>query len=192
MQKHSCSILWSGTQESASRLKKSGEAIQAKETYQRILSDHPDFGEVEQVQKELEDLNKDMAAIDGEQDRVLDLYREELLSKEKLVDQLTKVQDKKRRLDDERRELLAKLDDSGPDVLDRVDVIEYCETIQTRLNGLSGDFEVKRRILGLLVNNIALEGKTVRIRGLIPSTPPQDALKMGQNVGRIASLTSTR
>ena len=41
----------------ASGLNQDGKILQAKETYQKILSDHPDFGEVEQVQKELEDLN---------------------------------------------------------------------------------------------------------------------------------------
>lgn len=41
----------------ASNLKKSGQAVQAKEAYQKILAEHPDFGHVEKVQKELEDLN---------------------------------------------------------------------------------------------------------------------------------------
>jgi LysM repeat protein len=44
----------------ASKLKEDGDIIKAKETYQEILTDHSDFGEVEQVQKDLEDLNMEM------------------------------------------------------------------------------------------------------------------------------------
>ena len=41
----------------ASDLKQEGEIVKAKETYQKILTEHPDFGDVERVQNELEDLN---------------------------------------------------------------------------------------------------------------------------------------
>lgn len=41
----------------ASDLKQDGEAVRAKAIYQKILTEHPDFGDIEQVQKELEDLN---------------------------------------------------------------------------------------------------------------------------------------
>ena len=41
-------------------LKQEGDVVQAKEHYQKILHDHPDFGNVEKAQKELEDLNIDM------------------------------------------------------------------------------------------------------------------------------------
>ena len=44
----------------ASGLKKEGDIVQAKEAYQKILSEHPDVGNVEKVQKELEDLNINM------------------------------------------------------------------------------------------------------------------------------------
>lgn len=38
-------------------LKQDGDIVQAKETYQKILAEHPDFGEVEKAQRELENLN---------------------------------------------------------------------------------------------------------------------------------------
>ncbi|MCK5012702.1 MAG: L,D-transpeptidase family protein [Candidatus Omnitrophica bacterium] len=44
----------------ASSLKQKGEAVQAKETYQKILTEYPDYGDVERVQKELEDLNMEL------------------------------------------------------------------------------------------------------------------------------------
>ncbi|MCK4881421.1 MAG: L,D-transpeptidase family protein [Candidatus Omnitrophica bacterium] len=44
----------------ASGLKKDGEIVQAKEAYQKILTDYPDVGNVEKVQKELEALNMEL------------------------------------------------------------------------------------------------------------------------------------
>ena len=41
----------------ASSLRAKGDIVQAKGAYQKILTDHPDFGDIEKVQKELEDLN---------------------------------------------------------------------------------------------------------------------------------------
>lgn len=41
-------------------LKKEGEILEAKESYQKILSDHSDFSDIEKVQKELEDLNMEL------------------------------------------------------------------------------------------------------------------------------------
>ena len=44
----------------ASSLKQDGDILQAKKAYQKILSDHSDFGDVEKAQKELEDLNMNL------------------------------------------------------------------------------------------------------------------------------------
>jgi lipoprotein-anchoring transpeptidase ErfK/SrfK len=44
----------------ASKLKQEGDIVKAKETYQTIISEHSDFGDVEKVQEELEDLNIQM------------------------------------------------------------------------------------------------------------------------------------
>jgi lipoprotein-anchoring transpeptidase ErfK/SrfK len=51
-----------GTQlyDQAADLRREGETVQAKEAYQKILTEHPDFGDVERVQKELEDLNMEL------------------------------------------------------------------------------------------------------------------------------------
>ena len=40
--------------------KKEGEFLKAKESYQMILTDHPDFLDIEKVQKELEELNMEL------------------------------------------------------------------------------------------------------------------------------------
>jgi len=40
--------------------KKEGEILKAKERYEKILSDHPDFQDIEKMQLELEDLNMEL------------------------------------------------------------------------------------------------------------------------------------
>lgn len=44
----------------ATKLKKEGDVVKAKELYQAILTDHSDFNQVEQVQKDLETLNLEL------------------------------------------------------------------------------------------------------------------------------------
>ncbi|MFZ1946679.1 MAG: hypothetical protein WAW06_03975, partial [bacterium] len=56
-----------------------------------------------------------------------------------------------------------------------------------RLARLNGDFEGKRRILGLLVNKVVVQGKSVRIMGIIPGSSA-DTEAQG-NSGAIASTT---
>jgi len=46
--------------EEASHLKSRGDAVEAKLAYQKILTEAPDFGNIEQVQKDLESLNIQM------------------------------------------------------------------------------------------------------------------------------------
>jgi len=41
-------------------LKKEGEVIKAKESYEKILSEHPDFSDIEKMQMELENLNMEL------------------------------------------------------------------------------------------------------------------------------------
>jgi len=40
--------------------KKEGEILKAKESYEKILSDHPDFPDIEKMQTELENLNMEL------------------------------------------------------------------------------------------------------------------------------------
>jgi site-specific DNA recombinase len=142
------------------------------------------------LRKALQTLEKDLAATELEENRVLDLYREDLISKEKLGNQLAKVQEKRRCLNDEIRALSTRLDKGGPQGFDRGDVLRYCESMRKRITGLSGDSEGKRRILALLVDNIVLEGRTLRIRGIIPAGPLEKGPNSGRNPCHIASLTS--
>jgi hypothetical protein len=142
------------------------------------------------LRKRLESLSREIAGTDQEENRLLDAYREKVISMDQLGGQMEKVQDKRRHLNEERQALVADLGKGVPDGLDKDGITEYCRKIRSRLRGLCGDFEGKRRILGLLVNKIVLEGKTARITGVIPAIPPPKGPELGQDPCRIASLSS--
>jgi site-specific DNA recombinase len=131
--------------------------------------------------RDLKAIEKELVAADGEDNRILDLYREGLILREKLTDQLAKVQEKRKRLSEEKRALTPRLDEGGSGSLNGDDVFRYCESIRARLKALSCDFEGRRRILGLLADEIVLQGKTVRIRGTIPTARH----RKGQDTDRI-------
>ncbi|MFH1221183.1 MAG: hypothetical protein V1694_12120, partial [Candidatus Eisenbacteria bacterium] len=122
---------------------------------------------------DLERIDKRLAAIGMEEGRMLDAYREEVISKDQLRDQIAKVSDKRTRLNEEKQAIMAKVGGNGAGTVDRDDVVHYCGMIRKRLDGLSCDFENKRRILTLLVSRVHLKGRTLRIKGIIPGGDAQ-------------------
>ena len=137
--------------------------------------------------KRLEGLDLEIAATDQEETRVLDAYREKVISMDQLSGQMAKVQEKRKRLGEEKQSIIAKLAKDPAQDLDKADVVQYAQLVRKRVKGLSGDFESKRRRLALLVNKIVLEGTTVRIKGVIPATSGDAA---GLDPCRITSLSS--
>jgi hypothetical protein len=138
------------------------------------------------LRKELADLAKRIEATGKEEKRVLQAYREEVISLGQLRSEIAAVNESRARLAGERQSVLARLDGGSQPTLGRDDAADYCELVQKRLADLNGDFEAKRRILGLLVNKIVVQGKSVRIKGIIPASAGEG---VGES-GRIASTTS--
>jgi hypothetical protein len=98
-----------------------------------------------------------------------------------------RVDDKRQRLAGDREALAARLNETGHEITGGDVAARYCAMVAKGLEGLNGDFEGRRRILGLLVNKIVVQGKSVRIRGIIPARS-SDA-EGGADSGRIASTT---
>jgi site-specific DNA recombinase len=135
---------------------------------------------------ELEKMERAIAAAALEEGRLLDAFREKVISMDQLRDQIGKVNEKKTRLAAEKQSILTRLDGGAPATLGRDDAAEYCKLVQKRLAGLNGDFEAKRRILGLLVDKIVVQGKRVRIKGIIPGRSAEDEAQ-----GSSAAIAST-
>ncbi len=123
----------------------------------------------ESLRGQVERIDRSLAAAEMEEDRMLDAYREKVISMDQLRDQIAKVNDKRARLNDEKQSIVAKLDGNAAAGFDKDDAAHYCETIRRRLGSLSGDFEGKSQVLNLLINKAYLQGSTVRIKGIIPA-----------------------
>ncbi len=139
--------------------------------------------------KEKEDKNKsvrlrDIKVVEAElnnttteENRLLDAYREHIISMEQLKEQMAKIQEKRKTLEQEKQALNKQ--GSPTSVLSiRKAVNDYCRHIERRLEGLRDDFKGKSYLLHSAVNNIILDGKKVRIRGIIPA-----------NVGQLSTLS---
>jgi site-specific DNA recombinase len=136
------------------------------------------------IRSELKRVEKALSAAKGEEGRLLDAYREEIISMEQLRAQMGKVDDKRQRLAGEREGLAARLDCTSDEIVDGDAAARYCAMVAKGLEGVNGDFEGRRRILGLLVNKIVVQGKDVRIRGIIPASA-------GEGVGDSGGIAST-
>ncbi len=131
-------------------------------------------------------MDGDIATTDQEENRILDAYREKVITMGQLDARLSKIKQKKRRLSHEHQDLIERIGEDTSGAVSKGDVAQYYGLIKKRLRALSGDFEGKRHILDMLVNKIVWQGKTVRIRGVIP------AISQGTvpDPCRIASMSS--
>ena len=138
------------------------------------------------IVKDIESLDKDLKDTGNEESRLLDAYRENILSIEQLKDQMTKIQEKKKQVEQEKQSLLVKRENGMSPSAARKTIYDYCQQIEKRLDGLKDDWDGKRYLLSRAVNRIVLNGKQVRIKGIIPAYRPQETFA----IGNIASTIS--
>ena len=150
----------------------------------RLKDKHIDGNSI--ISKDLEGIERRLKNTGREESRLLDAYRESIISMDQLRDQMSKVEDRKKRLDEERRALQAKLESDSSQLLDLNDMEQVCKKISDRLDSIKENFEAKRFILTLLISRIVVQGRRVRIRGLLPTYYPQGKL----NPARIALPSS--
>jgi site-specific DNA recombinase len=123
--------------------------------------------------QDLEEVKKQRARAEEEEGRLLDAYRENIITLDQLKDQMGRLQEKKKALQDEEQRLGAQLQSLSRMVSPEKSIREYCAQISRRLKSIGNDFESRRYLLSLALNQVLVENKTVRIRGIVP-TPPQD------------------
>ena len=123
----------------------------------------------ESIIKDIESIDRELIDIGNEENRLLDAYRENVISKEQLKDQMAKVQNKRSQLEQQKQALVVKHETSVPPILIKRSITDFCKLVKKRLDSLKDDFDGKRYLLSLAINKIVLEGKTVRIKGIIPS-----------------------
>lgn len=120
------------------------------------------------VQKAIEDVDHELQFLKDKADRLLDAYREQIINKDQLRSQMSKVEDDRKRLEFNKQTILTEHDRQLSKSLIHYSVKEFCAKIKKRLKDLENDFDGKRYLLSLAINQILLDRETVKIRGIIP------------------------
>jgi site-specific DNA recombinase len=154
---------------------KVAEAIRNPQLIMRQISKLKDRHEGSKniIRRDLDSIDRSLKNTGREESRLLDAYRESIISMDQLRDQMSKIQDKKKRLHEERAALLAKLENGRSQKVDMNDVEQVCKTISARLDTIRDNFEAKRFIMTLLVSRIVVQGMRVRISAVMPTHFPQ-------------------
>ncbi|MFC1799408.1 recombinase family protein [Candidatus Eisenbacteria bacterium] len=122
---------------------------------------------------EIKSIDKELATADREESRLLDAYTAEAISREQLKARMVKVDEKKRALEDRRRECLHHLEERRAKEFEPESVQQVCEKIAERIEAIRNDFEARRYLLMLLVTRIIIEGRKIRIKVAFPLSYPR-------------------
>lgn len=155
------------------------------------------------IEKDIEVVDRQLKKIEYEESRLLDAFTENIISKEQFKTKMDGIRDKKLLLEKDKQKLSAKKDDNVSPIMAKKSIRDYCRQLEVRLNNLNSNFEGKQYLLSLSVNRIMLEDKKIRIKGVIPyhcqvetnikdiaSTPSQDYKHNMSSVCDTKSTTS--
>lgn len=130
------------------------------------------------------DIDKELARVEAEENRLLDAYRENAMTIDQLKDQMLRLRTRKEEIAQRKQAIAA-----GPvDELTKKDVRahinEYCERIERKLDSIKDDFEAKRFLLTSAMSAVTVTGKHIKMRGELPAPGPSH--------GNIASTSAGR
>ncbi len=117
------------------------------------------------VEEKIKDIDQLIEKTRQEEDRLLDAYKESIISIEQLKEKVTEITAKRNSLITE-KEKLQTSEDRPTKTYIKENVYSYCNAIKNKLQGL--DFNGKRYILTQSVNTITYHKKEALIRGAIP------------------------
>ncbi|MDP8289786.1 MAG: recombinase family protein [Candidatus Susulua stagnicola] len=139
------------------------------------------------LKRDVKAIDKDIKNIDDEESRLLDAYREKVITMEQLKEQMAKVKERRGQLGEEKQKLSSKQESSQSLISSKSTIKDYCKQIERRLNNVKDDFNGKRYLLSLAINKISLRNKEVTIKGIIPAYPIHNKSVLPHS-GNIASL----
>lgn len=137
------------------------------------------------IGRDIEAIDKELKGMEGEENRLLDAYREHIITIDQLKDQMAKVQEKKKLLDQEKQGLLSKQESSISKLSVKKTINDYCKQVERRLDSLKDDFDGKSYLLHLAINKIVVDGNKVRIKGIIPTAPVEGPTQDDGNLSTI-------
>ena len=121
-----------------------------------------------QIEEDFKSICKELDATAVEENRLLDAYQEGAISLKQLRGQMDKLVGKRERLAGEKVQMEAKLNPSTNLPASTKGLTRYYKQMAKRLDAISGDFEAKQHIIGLLVKRVELNDRQVRIRCAVP------------------------
>ncbi len=123
------------------------------------------------IEEELKVLDVKLANMSVEENRLLDAYRENIITIDQLKSQMGKIKDRIAELTQKRQVLLEGQSKIQPPDFSKENLYKLCGLLEANLKKIGKNFEAKRNLMTLAINSITLEGKTVRIKSIIPPMP---------------------
>jgi len=114
------------------------------------------------------------------------LIESKFFSVDQLKEQMDKIKVKRSKLESEQFSLQYNKENVISKNSIEKSIRDYCKQVDRKLESIEGNFESKRHLLTLALNRITIDGKEVRIRGIIPTHP----LEESSLAGSIASTAS--
>ena len=125
------------------------------------------------TKQEIKAIEKELRRLGLEEGRVFEAYKKEVITLEQLGVEMGKLNHEKERFGRELKELETEKASQFPRKETVRSIREYCQIFKDRLDQFTSG--QKQSFLRLLLDKIIIEGKKVRIQGLIPVyTQPQE------------------
>ena len=128
------------------------------------------------TEEELKSLDTKLASMSQEENRLLDAYRESIITIDQLKSQMSKIKDRIAELTQKRQAILEGQNKTQTTNFSKDNLYQLCALLDANLKKIEKSFEAKRNLMTLAINSITLEGKTVRIKSIIPPLPENAGL----------------
>jgi site-specific DNA recombinase len=132
------------------------------------VNDFMDASEEVNTEEKIKSIETKLKNVEKEADRIVDIFREGLISKDKFREQTLKMNEKRESLETELKKLSEIKEQAVLDGQARRSIVEYCRVISENLQGISNDFEAKRHLLTLIVEKIETFKDYIKIHTIIP------------------------
>ena len=120
----------------------------------------------------LEKLEREFAKLAAQEARILDAYREEVISLDELRNQKDKIANQRKELEARQKMLQSQQENTGQPEINLAMLGDLSERYQRVM--AKADFQTREKIANLLINRVALYANKARVEGNIPFHP--DAL----------------
>ena len=119
----------------------------------------------EEVEIQIQAIDKNLALLATQEQRLIEAYTEQVFSLEQLKNQRDVLENKRKVLIEKRKQLEADLIKQTP-ALSNQEVEDYFNRIKQRAT--SANFELRKQIIKLFVDKVAVQGSNVNIKAFLP------------------------